>query len=151
MDLSFREKSILGSLIALVIVSFFYVTKVTALADTGEPIDPWALMWVAVMTVIALIVIEATYQGIIAVRSRPEAADERDRLIDSRADQIGYRVLSVGAVLAMGQAFMTTIEPSSLNGYVASPLMTVHILLGALVLAEVVSDVARLVFYRRGF
>lgn len=119
-DITYQEKSIWGSLIATLIVYGRYFTS-------GSPGG-------LVGTIVALVIIQIIAQTVIAVASKPEPKDERDRLIDARAYRAGYLLLVIGIILCMNIA--------------VSP--TVNALLMALVVSEVGKSITQLYYYRRG-
>ena len=75
----------------------------------------------------------------VAIVSRPEGRDERDRLIEWRAEsQSGWLV---GAGVLAGVTGMTLSWPN---------LWTAHVLLLSLFLSELLKLALQLVYYRRG-
>ena len=120
MNLSYREKSIWVSLIATLVVYGRYF----ALGGQGHLIG----------TIILLVIIQIVCQVVIAIASKPEPMDERDRLIDGRAYKCGYFILVTGMITCM-------------NIGVRAP---VSALLLALMGAEAAKSIAQLYYYRRG-
>jgi hypothetical protein len=76
---------------------------------------------------------------VVAVASRPDGRDERDRLIGWRAESNSGWVLGAGVVTAV-----TGMVSSLPNVWIA------HLLLFSLFLSEVLKLVLQLVYYRRG-
>jgi len=141
-DLSFREKSILGSLIATVCVSIGYFTLAVPLLLQENP-SYLDFVGPVIGAVVLLIVVQIVYAILIAISSREEPRDERDRLIDLRAARLGYVTLSYGvAALIVGLAV------APLVGRWASPLVVLHALMLLSTVAEVVKFAAQFVYYR---
>lgn len=137
--MSFQEKStalMLG--VVVVVYGWYFATIIGRLADTPvEQIDyqPVMLVTVGALVVLAivghvLIVMSPGYEG--------DRSDERDRLIDMRGEWIGGFVLATGALLGL---FLAMAE--------YEPFWIANALLAGLVLSEMVSGVAKLMFYRR--
>ena len=138
--MTFQAKSTLAMLgILTVVYSWYFATMLATARSTpvGEIVYQPLLILVTIPLVILAIIVHAA----IAIANPCEAdfTDERDRLIAWRGEGIGGVVLGVGVfgglVLAMfgGHSFWIA-----------------HTLLGALVLAEIATDAAKLVLYRRG-
>jgi hypothetical protein len=73
MDLSYQEKSILGSLLAMVVVYGYYFAN--TLRHVGQPEFDGASLGRLIFTVVAIIVIEIVYHIVLALESRPEASE----------------------------------------------------------------------------
>ena len=146
--MSFKEKSILGSLIITtgLFGYYFIVAFKVFMAGTSGAIEDLPLILIAV--VIAVVVVEIAYHALISVISRPESEDERDRLIDAKATRIAYFVLVAGCLFAIGH---TTLSVYVDDAVASNPLSTANLVLLAFILAEVVGFAAQLWFYRRGF
>src|SRR5271170_6767034 len=86
MNLSYQEKSTWGSLIATLIVYGRYFAS----GSHG-----------LIGTIIALVVIQIVCQIVIAIVSKPEPKDERDRLINAKAYRTGYFLLVTGVIVCM--------------------------------------------------
>jgi hypothetical protein len=119
-NLSYQEKSIWGGLIATLVVYGNYFAS----GSKGNLIG----------TIVVLVFIQIAYQIALAIASRTEPKDERDRLIEAKSYRAGYFLLVAGIVLCMNIA----VAPS------------VRALMMALVAAEAVKSVTQLVYYRRG-
>ncbi len=119
MNLSYQEKSIWGSLIATLIVYGHYFAS----GSHG-----------LIGTIVVLVVIQIICQSAIAIASKPEAADERDRLIDAKACRNGYFLLVTGIIVCMNVGVN----------------LGVNALLMALVAAEIGKSITQLYLYRRG-
>lgn len=150
MDMSYQEKSVLGSLIVTVCVFIYYCSRVYdfAVGSTELTIEG---LWPLVLSItIAVIVVEIVGHIIIAAVAGSEEKDERDTLIDAMASRIAYLVLGIGTFVAVFHLILTT-----MMGIVyANPLLRdfwiVNLLISALTLAEVVKFSVQLIYYRRG-
>ena len=133
MNLSYQEKSIGGSVAALVVVYGTYF--VDAVLGRGGGVGR------LVKTVVLLVAIEVVYHIVIAILDRPEAQDERDRMIGAVAHRNGYVALAGGVALLMCYAVLSP---------ALTPFVLAQAMLAALVAAEVVKGVTQLYLYRAG-
>src|ERR1039458_565450 len=95
MDLSYQEKSILGSLLAVVVVYGYYFAGV--LHDLSHPEFGAGNVARLILAVVAIVVIEIVYHIVLALESKVEAKDERDILIECKAYRNAYFLLASGA------------------------------------------------------
>lgn len=147
-SLSFREKSVLGSLLILAGVSGYYFVQV--FGALGTDATAYDLAGPGIGLLVGLVILEIVYHAVIAALApdeAQEAADERDRLIAARAGRNGGVTLATGAVLLvghiMGNALLERTE------WIA-PVLIANLLLLALVVAQVVEYLSQLIYYRRG-
>lgn len=152
MNLSFRELSAMGSAIILAIFSWAYFPSAFLIAKGGELrlatksgyeiLDKSSMLfWYGVGTIVALIVIEIIYHVVLAIRFRKEAntpADERDRMVMSKARRNSYYVLGIGVLFLIVHLHMT--EPSG--------LMAAQLLLLLLAAAEFIKYLSIVIIYR---
>src|SRR5690606_33561601 len=97
-DLSFREKSILGTLIGVTLVSVWYFDTVLDMLRAGAT-NLAALGKLAVGLVIFFIIVEIVFHALLAARWPGDAAageDERDQLIELKGDRVGGLLLGIG-------------------------------------------------------
>ncbi len=92
MAMSYQEKSILGSLLAFVVVFGSYFVAV--LRDLGRPDFEGGTFGRLVFAVIAIVLIEIAYHIVLALESKPEPKDERD--VPDRMQGISKRLLPIG-------------------------------------------------------
>ena len=139
--MSFREKSILVSITAMLVATAVYLAVLLpSLATTS--VNQVLYQVPMIIAVVSLIIITVVGQVAVAVhdaRAASAAADERERLIGWRGQSMGGYVLAVGVFLALCLA-MVEVEWF----WIANALA------GMWVLAEVFSGVAQLVMFRRG-
>ena len=137
--MSFREKSAWISLISIVAVSgFFFLHVPWTLTPSANP----RLVHGLFLCILALIVIEVVAHIVVAVRAPEDAhapKDERERLIDVKAIGRAHYVYVVGSLLAVATLHLGA------NGMAIGFLVLL-----ALVVAEVVNHVSRIVYHRRG-
>ena len=144
MDISFQEKSAWGLLLGIVAVSIFYFPAafdIVAATEHGA-----ALIAISVVGVIALIVIETIYHAVIAATSG-EDTDERDVLIDMKAERNSSYVLGFGLFCLVGHI----IAQSILQAYPVPNALEIAVYI---LLAITVSEVSKLLwqiwYYRAG-
>jgi len=138
--MSFREKSAWIALIAYGIVFGGYFVLLAQAWDAryGQGLSIGLMVGATVM----LIIIAATLT-IGAALMNPKAAnapaDEREQLIDLKAERIASYTLSTGVVLLIGALLM------GWNGYLVA-----NLLLAAMVVSELVKAIAQIIAHRRG-
>jgi hypothetical protein len=139
MDLSYQEKSILGSLLAVGVVFGYYFA--TVLRDISRSEFDCASLPIGrlVLAVVAIVVIEIVYHILLALESKPEPKDERDTLIASKAYRNAYFLLSAGIFVVMCAVMLAF-----------KPFLIVNLVLFVWVLAELAQFVTQLFYYRRG-
>lgn len=148
MDLSFQEKSVWVSLIAIVVVFGYHFSEVFG---TTEVITSGDFVVRLIGVIIMLVVIEIALHILIAVSEIQDAADggamdERDRLIATRASRNAYFVLFIGVLIMIG----TIVAGDLKNDPGITPVMSANLLLLAIVVAELVNFGSRLFYYRSG-
>lgn len=147
-SLSFKEKSLWGTLAALVAVSFLYFWSVVEMAAAGVT-DLRALGGLGIGLAVVFILVEIVYHSLIAGFSPKEAEageDERDRLIELKGSRIGGFLLGLGVVFTIGHIGMGALfGKASGNDFV-----TVNLLLFALAFSEIGKYIGQLAYYRRG-
>ena len=149
MDLSYQEKSILGSLLAMVIVYGYYFAN--ALRHAGEPEFGSGGIGRLILAVTAIIVIQIVYQIILALDSKPEPKDERDVLIECKAYRNGYFALATGAFLVIGGVIMAVLtRDAAPTRIIVTPFLIVNLVLLFMVLAELAKLLTQLFYYRKG-
>ena len=147
MDLSFQEKSAWGMLIGIVVISALYFPAAFTVVDTvGEALP---LIGLIAGGIIALVIIEIIYHTVIAAWSSKEAdqRDERDKLIDLKAERNAGFVLGFGLFWLIGWI----IAQSTIQAYpVPEPLaITVFIML-AITVSEIAKLASQIWYYRTG-
>src|SRR5271165_2918858 len=128
MDLSYQEKSILGSLVAMVAVYGYYFASV--LRDTSHPEFGGGSLARLVFAVVAIVVIEIVYHIVLALESKVEAKDERDILIECKAYRNAYFLLASGAFLVIASVIMANLVSDSVpTRIIVTPFLTINLVL----------------------
>jgi hypothetical protein len=136
----FREKSAWISLIAYGVVFGGYFVTVARVWD-----ERWAQgesLGLMAGAVVALIILAIALNVVLALFNPREAsarADEREVMIELKAERLSSFTLSAGVVCLIGTLLL---------GW--NPFLVANLLLGAMVIAEVVKAIAQIVYFRRG-
>ena len=140
--MAFQAKSAAALVGALVVAYVPYFILVGYLLwSTSEDVANIAYKPLLILATVPVAVIAAVSHIVLALITPKEANqhDERDRLIDQRADQLSAHVLAVGVFAAIVLAMLEL-----------ASFYVVNALLLAWVAAEMAAQVRRLVLYRRG-
>lgn len=149
MDMFYQEKSILGSLLAVVVVYGYYFANV--LRDVGRPEFDGGSLRRLVFAVIAIVVIEIAYHIVLALESKPEPKDERDVLIDCKAYRNGYFLFASGAFLVIAWVIMASlVRDAAPTRIIVTPFLMVNAVLLVMVVAELMKFLTQLFYYRWG-
>ena len=146
MDLSYQEKSILGSLLAMVVVYSVYFAG--TLRDIGRAEFNGSGLGRLILTVIAIVVIEIVYHIVLAIEGGVERKDERDVLIESKAYRNAYFTLATGAGLLI--TYFIVAGLAGATRIPLTPFLAVNMVLLFMVMAEVIASLTQLFYYRRG-
>ena len=138
MNLSYREKSIWGTLAATLVVYGYYFASIFSGAQPSQ-INGTAVGRL-MSAVFVIVVIEVVYHIIIAAASKIEPKDERDILIETKAYRNAYFLLVADLFLLMGILVLIGL----------TPFLTVNLMLLSVVVSEIVKYLTQLFFYRRG-
>jgi hypothetical protein len=149
-DMSFQEKSVWGSLIALVACSIYYFARVLEMYSEGGTVDPGRAGELGISLLVAMIVIEIVYHSVLAGTTGSEESDERDRWIETRASRNAYVALGVGAFAVAGHLFGASHFESHRYADFTAPFAVANLVLFAMALAELVKYVSQIVYYRIG-
>jgi hypothetical protein len=138
MAASFEERSVWIQLSSLVLIlgGYFLVAGRMLAAGVGV-LPPYAAVF-GVAVALMVVVMVVAHAGV-AIASRPEGRDERDRVIEWRAESNSGWLVGAGVILGIGA--MIASVPN---------VWTAHLLLLSLFLSEVLKCVLQLVYYRRG-
>ena len=146
MELSYQEKSILGSLLAMAVVYSIYFAG--TLRDLGRSDFNGSSLGRLIATVIAIIVIEIVYHIVLAVEGGVERKDERDILIECKAYRNAYLTLATGAGLVL--TYFIVVGLAGAAHIPLTPFLAVNLVLLFMVLAELTKSLTQLFYYRRG-
>lgn len=141
--MSFNEKSAWGLLAGIVLVGWFYFPAAFAAASGA---GGGSLIGISIAGVIALVVIEVVYHAVVAATGGDER-DERDALIDLKAEQIGGIALGIALFSLVGYI----VAQSVLGAHpVPTALEVAVLILLALTLSEIAKLTTQIAYYRLG-
>ncbi len=148
---AFEEKSAWAVLGSTVLVWGAYFIAAVALPAPPEA-RPFPLFFFFIGAVIAQVIILTAAHIAFAIHARPDAADERDRLIDLKSDRNGGWVLNFGAMLvALALVWGGTFDRLPFPPWsMPAPYIFGNLLVLVFVLATVVKHVTQIAYYRRG-
>ena len=147
MDLSYQEKSILGSVLALVVVFGYYFASSVSRPGPGR--SSRGNGGPALVAVIAIVVIEIVYHIVLALESKPEPKDERDVLIEGKAYRNAYFLLGGGTFLGIVGSSMAAYADAA-PAYRSNDFLIVNLVLLIMVVADLMKFLTQLFYYRRG-
>lgn len=138
MSMSFEERIVWITLVSMLVTfSVYFVIATRMIAAGVTVVAAFAPLFIVVL--IAMVVIVGAAAAVAALVSRPEGRDERDRLIEWRAEHNSGWVLGAGVIIAIG-GLAITVE----NVWIA------HLLLLSMFLSQVLKHAVQLYHYRRG-
>jgi hypothetical protein len=147
--MSFHERRSMVDLVGTILVSVFYSAYMIQRFPEASPYSPevfrfWGafILILIPVSIVAKIVIYIVFHIINAIATREDEVpitDERDKLIELKAQTISNYVFIAGFILAMSTLVME-LPPSA---------MFIVLFLSGL-LSQVVSDISTFLFYRRG-
>lgn len=143
LNMTFEEKSTWISLGILLFVFSGYFSQVfnELLTDTLNKTEASGLFIGAVVTIVVLQIALHIVIAIFDARNAEQPKDERDKLFAMKAGNISGLILGAGVLVIAAQTFL-----SDLNS-----LWVANLLLFIVLVSQVVSDVLRLFYYRRGY
>lgn len=139
MNASFEEKSVWIQLISLLVGLGAYVAVAGSMLSNGIDVLPAYGAVFMVVAVVLIVAVNVVGHIVVAIVSRPEGRDERDRLIAWRAESNSSWILGAGVIVAIGCMIATVGE-----------VWVAHLLLLSLFIAEISKEILQLVYYRRG-
>jgi len=152
--MSYKERSIWVSLVALVYIWFNYFGEINTL-HLAQQLTVDAVNDLLFDVVILTIFLEIVLQIIIVIIDNKDAnynEDERDKLITLHGSRYAYGLLSVGVFLAV----FYTVFPT-LSSYVFPTIdlpnayKVMHLIIIFALAAEIVKFSTQIYYYRRGF
>lgn len=138
--MSFREKTAWIALFAYGLVFGGYFFNLASAWDErwGQRLSGGLMIGAVIALVVITVSLTAT-AAILSPRQANAPADEREQMIDLKAERIASYTLSTGVVLLIGALLMEW------NG-----ILVANLLLAAMVISEIVKALAQIVAYRRG-
>ena len=146
-DMSYQEKSIAGSLLAMLVVYGYYFAAV--LRNIGQGEFAGSVLGRLITAVIAIIVIEIVYHIVLSATTRAER-DERDVLIELKAYRNAYFAYGTGAFIVIAWVIAAALMRDASSRLIVTPFVVVNLVLLFMVVAEVVKFVTQLLYYSRG-
>jgi hypothetical protein len=95
-----------------------------------------------------IVVVEVLYHSIVALTSKDQSSDERDKLIGMRADRNSGYVLAVGVMAVIGHIIASGIVPQAPTA-LPNSIIAVYLLL-ALTVSEMSKLLWQVWYYRTG-
>ncbi|MBN1993955.1 MAG: hypothetical protein JW953_14745 [Anaerolineae bacterium] len=150
--MSYEEKNITVALFSHLLIGGYYLVNLWQMyygegLNAAKVFSLWAIVIVTTILVsivgnILTNILLAIVQAVKTKTCEEERfiADERDKLIELRGTKHAYIVFSIGVFLAM----LTFV-------FGQPPLVMFSLIILSGIAAEIIGDVARLYFYRRGF
>jgi len=150
---SFKEKSILISLLAVAVIYGGYFAQLVS-GEAGQSMSDMLQSMIGI--IIALVVVHVIFHIVISLDDVEEAEDERDKAVARRASVFGFNVLFVAVLLVTVRililgAWSESDDPGASPPSAPGVYEIANLLLAGLVLSEIVYYTAQLYFYRRGF
>lgn len=156
MKFSFREKALIVSLLASLLVfgAYFIDTGLLVLSGQTKSTDVRSLIRLLVL----VFVLEAVVYGLIKSGTHTEAKDERDRLFTRLSYRNAYWCMCIGVWFIIGHAFVVAVDkPNSSEilemtiqpQILLSPYVLANLLLFLFVISEVVMLITQLYYYRK--
>jgi len=148
--MSLREKSAWASLAVMLLVYLPYFVHVFRLFGRGE-LKGGALIGQFIGAVGFQLFLLIFVHIVIAIQSRQQQADERDRAIEARSYKIAYLALisSFFVVLPSAISLVFALKPALVSSLVGLPFLS-QVLLLCFVTAEAMKYCAQIVCYRWG-
>lgn len=138
MGASIEEKSVWVQLVGMVVaLGAYFVLAGRLLAAGVEAMPAYAALFI--VATVGLVVALVAGHVVMAIVSRPEGRDERDRLIEWRAEHNSGWVQAAGVLTAVACMVVGV-----------GNVWTANLLLLSMAASQVLSYVLRLVYYRRG-
>lgn len=139
--MSFKEKSILSSLILTVVVFGYYFVQAFNTIDSSL-LEITNRVGFFIGAVVFMVLLEIVLHIVLAITNKNESNkpnDERDSLIELKATRISYYILVVG-IFTVGISILFSFDT----------LLLANIMLLFFVIAEIVGFSMQLYYYRRG-
>ena len=150
--MSFQEKSAWGLLAGLALVSVFYFPAAFSVVEStraSSSAGGLGLIGLIAVGTIALVAIEIAYHSIVAAWAPREAGrtDERDRLIDLKAERNGSLALGLALFWLIGWILVRSILSPEAD---VSPLAIAVFIMLAITASEIAKLSSQIWYYRIG-
>ena len=154
--MSFKEKSAWISLISTTCIFGYYFYSIFMLI--GEPTEAAreSAKDYLIQAVFLSIVVEIFFHAVLGLTSNKETeikGDERDKMYEYKANNLGYSVLGIGVILSLVRIITLEHNPTWAEHYSAAqiPMQTAQILMLFFILSEIVRFSGQVFYYRRGY
>ena len=147
--MSYQERRAIVSLLSTILITAIYTAYMLQRYPKVSPYSAevfrfWGKFFLILIpvTIVAKIIIHIGFSIINTVATReeePDITDERDHLIELKANRNALYTFSIGFLVAM-TSLVLEMPPSTMFS----------ILIGAGIMSEVISDFSQFYFYRRG-
>lgn len=145
MDMSYKEKSLLASLGATLLLFGWYLYGAFSIL----PLNPELPGFIEfIILIVGFIILEAIIQSFLAIKNKSQLEDERDKLIEKTSSRYSYGFLVVCIWVSMVQILLDARFDNHLM--LTTPYGMFHFLLLFFVLAEVIRFGTQLYHYRKG-
>ena len=145
MDMSYKEKSLLASLGATLLLFGWYLYG----AFSSLPLNPELPGFIEfIILVVGFIILEAIIQSFLAIKNKSQLEDERDKLIEKTSSRYSYGFLVVCIWVSMVQILLDARFDNHLM--FTTPYGMFHFLLLFFVLSEVIRFGTQLYYYQKG-
>ncbi len=146
MDMGYKEKSVIGSMLLSMIVNVYYFSEAWVLYRTGNPTVA-DLLPLMIAVVVLVVLLEILFEIFISTRSGGEVVDERDKSFEANGDRYSAYVLSIGIYVSLGHIIFND-ELGQLDS--TTIFIAVNLMVLTLVVAEMTKGFVQIMSYRRG-
>ncbi len=137
--MAFREKTAWISVLLTLAIYGRYFSALVSASGRGDGAEFLGLLIESAILFVVVFVVLSIVVSALAPREADAPADEREKLIGLKEDRVGFYVLTLGAVMGMGAAFLGQ-----------SSFWIANVLFLSLVAAELAKDATRILLYRVG-
>ncbi|MFQ5490420.1 MAG: hypothetical protein ACE5GE_06825 [Phycisphaerae bacterium] len=135
---------------SIVVIYSWYFLKAFRLYDAGQA-GSLVIVLLFVGAVVAQIIVQIVAHAVFAVKSEPQARDERDIEIELKSLKYSHLVLSIGVMLSvLGIVAREVVSDAGGPTLQVTPFVLGHGLLLFFVVAEVLYYGTQVFHYRRG-
>jgi hypothetical protein len=145
MDMSHKEKSLLASLGATLLLFGWYLYGAFSSLQLNPELPGFIEF---IVLVVGFIILEAIIQSFLAIKNKSQLEDERDKLIEKTSSRYSYGFLVVCIWVSMVQILLDARFDNHLM--FTTPYGMFHFLLLFFVLSEVIRFGTQLYHYRKG-
>ncbi len=151
--MSYKEKSIVLSLLITLYLIYAYYSGLISLADNNLLNEESfkALLMRTTTFIITLAIVGHIIMAIIHAKEANNDDDERDKLIEMKSSQSAYLILVLGVIFTVMQVQLGEYVSGGINfNSLSMGYNMIHCIIMSLLLAEVSRYSYQLFYYRRG-